>query len=859
MQNLSSILQTYFIDADVERVIKSELELPNNKLRCPLRKGMPQKEFAQFFLKYNTSYGTDVVNAIHNMTNDYWLSATNESSTSVFNILVKATQNMLVWENEGLYCNYQEFLRWNEISTVVGEDLLTTSFLAKKTCTENVQIVSFGWKPHIISKNQELNSILQKGLSELHYHLQGSSLCFDVNWLSLMNSMDKNASFEKQLTRIGEPFYAMIEKARVIRYCLFEYIKNKTITSECLNKLYRVLKCSNTEISLYTDEFNLYIELARNKAFQFDGNCIDYAICDRLSQMDRKRYYNVALIGERKLLYNVFVKVFLSDTSFEKLLMPLYVYVLIKNKFRKVLEQNDKIKGFSYFQSIQDKKKNFIKKDTIYGQLFDFLSMQSAVGNQPLNILEMRMVPENSALTIRKQLLRINSRINDKKFLLDNKNVLIENNIKVGYIVHFIKEPEKETDALTKMAQCRNYKLREKIQKQADAIAYMVKCNDSLVKGCLCTSNHNKSFLNTDEPLCHCPSLIGIDAASSEFNCRPEVFAPIFRQLKCIIHNSDLKYLYHLGDIQLGRTYHVGEDYYDVVDGLRAIDECISFMNFGSGDRLGHAVALGIDAKEYYRSRNYKIVLPKQILLDNAVWLLMKMEEYSIPDSNGLKKRLKDVFFRCFSEIFDNSKTSIENYYQAWMLRGDYPFVNLNDGIIKFKNYLINKPNSSLDIIRNNKDVRELFLKYHYNVKVKSTGVICEQFSCDEKDPLVIEKIQREMRKKIARAKIAIETNPSSNYRITDVNQFSEHPITKFNNYGLVQKPNPYQIDVSINTDDQGVFSTSLEKEFTLMALSLEKKCNADGKRRYSAKDIYHWLDSIRELAKVRSFLSGVV
>jgi hypothetical protein len=79
----------------------------------------------------------------------------------------------------------------------------------------------------------------------------------------------------------------------------------------------------------------------------------------------------------------------------------------------------------------------------------------------------------------------------------------------------------------------------------------------------------------------------------------------------------------------------------------------------------------------------------------------------------------------------------------------------------------------------------------------------------------------------------------------------------QFNNYGLCkgEQDNACQIDVSINTDDQGVFATSLEKEFTLMACALEKKRNdEDGKPTYEPKDIYRWLDDIRRSARRSSF-----
>ena len=90
--------------------------------------------------------------------------------------------------------------------------------------------------------------------------------------------------------------------------------------------------------------------------------------------------------------------------------------------------------------------------------------------------------------------------------------------------------------------------------------------------------------------------------------------------------------------------------------------------------------------------------------------------------------------------------------------------------------------------------------------------------------------------------------------QITDVDRYAEHPITVLNNSYLKAKPDS-MIDVSINTDDQGVFATSLEKEFTLMALALEKEKDRDGNPLYSTVDIYRWLDSIRESACFHSFL----
>ena len=67
---------------------------------------------------------------------------------------------------------------------------------------------------------------------------------------------------------------------------------------------------------------------------------------------------------------------------------------------------------------------------------------------------------------------------------------------------------------------------------------------------------------------------------------------------------------------------------------------------------------------------------------------------------------------------------------------------------------------------------------------------------------------------------------------IGDFERYDEHPILYFFNYGLEHEGiAPHSITVSINTDDKGVFSTSL----------VEKDGN-------SPRRIYDWLDRIREM-----------
>ena len=55
-------------------------------------------------------------------------------------------------------------------------------------------------------------------------------------------------------------------------------------------------------------------------------------------------------------------------------------------------------------------------------------------------------------------------------------------------------------------------------------------------------------------------------------------------------------------------------------------------------------------------------------------------------------------------------------------------------------------------------------------------------------------------------------------------------------------------MNVSINTDDGGVFATRLENEYAMVACSLENELDENGKPKYKKEFIYTWLDNIREM-----------
>lgn len=76
--------------------------------------------------------------------------------------------------------------------------------------------------------------------------------------------------------------------------------------------------------------------------------------------------------------------------------------------------------------------------------------------------------------------------------------------------------------------------------------------------------------------------VVGIDAAASEWGAAPYLFQRHYRLAD---------------EHRLGKTFHAGEDYGDLLTGLRYIHEAINVLGCS---RIGHGLALGDDPAEFY-------------------------------------------------------------------------------------------------------------------------------------------------------------------------------------------------------------------------------------------------------------------
>lgn len=396
-------------------------------------------------------------------------------------------------------------------------------------------------------------------------------------------------------------------------------------------------------------------------------------------------------------------------------------------------------------------------------------------------------------------------------------------------------------------------------------------------------------LLSTPHPVV--PFIVGIDAASLELTTPPEVFAPAFRFLreypiKLQRRSSTREKFGMYDDIaalvegrRLGMTYHVGEDFRHLLSGLRAIHEVIEFLRPLPGDRLGHAIALALEPEIWATQVGYQAVMPRQEWLDTLVWLHHLMGpgheligQLAVEDLIQLQSREiygKAVLDKSVSgrHVRGESEWMPATLYDSWRLRqlDPYSVVTHHPDESKFSI----RPRGEGAEYRRWADVQTTVLnevdthvgtdaaynlvkRYWYNAGVRDRGneIITIDMQDEKKIWLeIFREAQLRMQHLVRDKQLVVEVNPSSNRFIGPMENMADHPI--FQLTLDKQQHLERQIRVTINTDDPGVFATSLPHEFYLMGESLLA-------RGVPEPEVVEWLNWLRNNGAEYSFLHSL-
>lgn len=810
--------------------------------------------------------------SIHQLLLDHMksVSAPDTAERSVFHLLVRMGKRVFRQQGDKLVCSFSQMLAWQNVYQKLGQDLFTTAYLAHEDVLYGRPARrEFAWEAVVKTDNHSLNTLLQQGIAENHCHLGGTTQNFPLSWACVMNcphtihlaasqiKRNLQANYSRGTSGNVWPWEKRLLWASYLRLELFKRLEGESAAQAA---------SLNMDSQYFYPMLRVKQELHRLKICygaqvpQKDGTAfpIDYALRGADCKNGLLKEHNRLLSGERSFLYRCFRACF-DGTFSESVQNWFYMYLLIKENFRAELVQVNRQAGFQNFKEYQDRKDSIYDGIAAYQAEAIRLSVSANLRNPNLKSFEVRIAPKRTAKKMRRQ-------IQDYEALIDyaNQNPEARDDFFLGeepkeaaggtgeeprhfYVYHFIKSP----DSGAHPDWPRNQDIRNSSRQNAKALRHALQRSSDF-----------------------CSRVWGIDAANTEIGCRPEVFAVAFRYLKDTRPAPRQEVFPDLWiQPHISITYHVGEDFLDLVDGLRAIDEAVKFLHLGRGDRLGHALAMGVEPARHYMFKNRKVVLPKQDFLDNVVWLLYRAQELGVEISPQLRARLKTEAERRLSELYGNrvqaehQNAGLYEYYCAMQLRGDAPELYQvtpykSPDYLRYDSYErhMEDPREELNTYRRSAAVAFLYQCYHFDESIRKEGRKAVEYSVDEDYIALVRGIQDGLAHELMEQGIMIECNPTSNYLIGTFRRYDEHPIFRFNNVGLIRTDGVYepsaQLSVSINTDDLGVFDTSLEHEYAILAASLERLKIGTAKK-YSHVSIYDYLDRVRRMGIEQSFLQA--
>lgn len=276
----------------------------------------------------------------------------------------------------------------------------------------------------------------------------------------------------------------------------------------------------------------------------------------------------------------------------------------------------------------------------------------------------------------------------------------------------------------------------------------------------------------------------------------------------------------------------------------------------------------------HYQLKRRRVVLSKQDCLDNFVWLIYRSRELGLDLEPGLRAALQtraetllmDIYGSCIRQM--GFSVSLREYYCSMSLRGDAPDIYY---ILPYREPAVKPYNlywqcrrrleAGLEEYRKSETIAWLYHCYHYNEAAKEWGREIMDFEVNQTYIRMIQMMQDKLMLHLANRGIMIECNPTSNYLIGTFRKYEQHPIFRFYNTGLAackeDEQKCAQISVSINTDDLGIFDTSIENEYAILAAGIGKVLDEQLQQRFSNSAICQYLNNVRKMGLDQSFLRG--
>lgn len=705
-------------------------------------------------------YANETIESLKDYILDEWMNVHNKQIGTCYgyalNLLHYFASRTLVMTSETPIVNFDKLLRWKDVSMYIGEDILIASAYAKKT------LESYEWTTPIHHNDDDFNSFWESSShSEVHAHLNGCFETGDLSWIYNMNHPTGKESY--------------VIRASWIRYLLFQYISDPKLSlDQTLSSLEKIAYDTDDDIR------DTVSNLAKSIGSELDdmANLIvvskqikwDYAIQEHASTIF------ALFAGERWFLHKMFKHIFAPQKRERRLHQYIFLYILLKISYRKNYVQTKQLLGLrnfkNYYHQIDHLKDDWLDSDFLYRY-----AAQTSIRLDSDDTLELRL-SSAFAKEIHKEgtdysKLLINAQKDDDD--VTNRNV--------SHIINIIK-PQANAVGKNRFAEIRAI-LKDEV---TEAIETAMSINAVAL-------NEENINAKMSTPIC------GLDTASSDLNVRPDIVSPFIRY-------AVLKGIKNV-------TYHIAEEFYDIIDGLRAVYEVVSFINNPVTLRLGHASALGTDVKTYYQYVSHNVICPRLVLIDNLVWLIKCSEVVGKPFPDEIRDDMLKAINTNFPIVYGKDITfDLEEYWLSMHLRGD---IDIRNQDLRSDEDTWSEASKAVNDIASEARQNETALVLHEifeQADEESFKTVLYRMPSGAFESIV--NIQLLLLEIVKERGYGIESCPTCNLVIGPYDRYSDLPIWKF------EEDNG--VCVSVNTDTKGIFATSLYEEFSMLAISMKKE-----------------------------------
>ena len=205
MRNLEEILTILFRRVSAKSVLEGSIKAREFeqddfvRIAFAYMNGYSQPELLNMWLYYKDTFKSERRNYQDSISEDRDIES--RDGFCVFDAIFYLSKRKLMIQENQIACLYTEIQSWRKLTLQLSEDLLVCAYCAANKSIDEMCELGFSWKTVIGHNNQQLNKILKRGISENHFHLNGSAPIFHVSWLSLMNVIERPEASEMFVQR----------------------------------------------------------------------------------------------------------------------------------------------------------------------------------------------------------------------------------------------------------------------------------------------------------------------------------------------------------------------------------------------------------------------------------------------------------------------------------------------------------------------------------------------------------------------------------------------------------------------------------------------------------------------------------